>query len=331
MESSGATVRPMIGRDGRGFGLALSAGRLAQVVPGGVRLLDAGTGRLQKEVPGQTIIALGALADGSLLAIERSETMTVAIHMSVASEVVLYPMRHLVFDGNRELLADPSSARQFFLLDEDRRTAGLYELVLVAGFLRLRKFIELPANSHNDVVALSDGALVHSDVSELQSIGPVPAAGELPRRSIGWSRPHANILASGPHGDDLWAATPAGDISLVRVAREGAARIERTFKVPGPIYQMESAKGAVAVLQLEQPESGARPVKWTLLVVDELGKQRLSANLPPEPPQVPLATPPRNRCLRVSAAHVAVGGPEEVTIWEIGSGRMVHHGSASPR
>src|SRR5437763_1976801 len=112
-------------------------------------------------------------------------------------------MRHLVFADNPELLADPSSARQFFLLDENRRTAELYELVLVTGFLRLRKRIELPANSHHDVIALSDGSLVHSDGSELRRIGPVPAAGELPRRSIRWSLLDATILTSGSQGDEL--------------------------------------------------------------------------------------------------------------------------------
>lgn len=327
MDARESTVRPMIARDGSGFGLAIGGGRLAQVVAGGLRVLSQATGTLQVEVQSKPIIACGALVDGSLLAIERSDTETLAIQIDQKSQIDRYPMRHLVFGGNRELLADPSTAQQFYLLDPERRRAELYELTLVAGFLRFRKRIDLPANSHSDVVALGDGSLVHSDGSELQQIGPVPASGEPPRRSLAWTLPLATILTAGPSGDTLWAASPLGEVSLVQVPREGSAQVVRTFKMPGPVYQLAAAPGAVAALLLEQSERTSE-VKWTLLVVDEQGKQRHSISLPAEPPTVPLATRPRNRCLRISSTHVAVGGLDEVTVWELGQGRRILPGPA---
>lgn len=328
MDSRESTVRPMITRSGNGFGLAIGGDRLAQVVAGGLRVLSQDSGKLQLSLQSKPIISCGALGDGSLLAIERSDTETGAIQISPKGEVVRYPMRHLVFAGNRELLADPSSAQQFYLLDPERRYAELYERVLVAGFLRFRKRIELPANSHSDVVVLGDGSLVHSDGSELHQIGPVPAEGELPRRSLAWTLPLSTILSAGPSSETLWAASPQGEVRLVQVPREGSAQVIRSFSLPGPVYQLAAARGVVAALLLEQSER-SNEVKWTLLIVDEHGKQRHSIGLPAEPPAIPLATAPRNRCLRVSSTHVAVGGQDEVTVWELAGGRRVYPASAN--
>lgn len=328
MDARESTVRPMITRDGIGFGLALGAGRLAQVVAEGLRVLAVDTGAVQVMVPSKRIIACGVLREGSVLAIERSDTETAAIQVRPKGEVVRYPMRHLVFGGNRQLLADPSTAQQFYLLDPERRHVEMYELRLVAGFLRFRKRIELSASTNSDVVAMGDGSLICPDGSELQQLGPVPAEGELSRRSLAWTLPQATLLAAGPSGDTLWAASPQGEVSLVQVPRDGAAQVVRTFKVPGPVFQLAAARGSVAVLQFEQSARGDA-VKWTLLITDEHGKPRYSISLPAEPPVVPLATAPHNRCLRVSSEHVAVGGPEEVNVWELAGGRRLYPGSPS--
>jgi hypothetical protein len=176
-------------------------------------------------------------------------------------------------------------------------------------------------------VALADGSLVYNELSDLHHVGPIPTRGVPPRRILTWPLPSAGILARGPSDHQLWAADRHGDVSLVEIADKGAARVERVLKVPGKIYQLESAKDAVAVLRVDPPVPGEE--KWTLVVLDEHGKQRMAATLPSEPPAVPLATPPRNRCLRLTDEYVAVGGATELTVWQISSGRVVHHSTAS--
>lgn len=322
MNAKGSTVRPMISRAGTGSGLALGGGRLLQVVADGLRVRSVETGALVLSIPSQPIIACGALPDGSLLAIERSDTETGAILVDPSGRVVRHPLRHLVFAGHRELLPDPSSAQQLYLLDPERRHVELYELVQSAGSLRFKQRIDLPQDTRCDVVALGDGSLLRSDGSELHQVGPVAADGQLPRRHLPWTFAQAVLLAQGPSKDTLWAASQQGEVRLVQVPREGAVQVVRSFQLPGPVYQLAAAQGVVAALLLEQ-SARSPEAKWTLVILSEQGTQRHVITPPVEPPTIPLSAAPRNRCLRVSPTHVTLGGPDQVSLWNVASGQPV--------
>lgn len=321
-------VRPMIHYDGRGFGLEWSGGRLAQVFAGGIRLWDRTSWKVLQEIPIRAIAAFGALADETLIVVMKGAEDVEVLHIPTAGEPIHYRARWLLGQDRHEILLNRASPRQFFLLDSDRRGAVLWELPPKRGLVRETHSFSVDVPDYDTILALGDGSLTYNGLGGLHRIGPVPAHGEIPKRVLSWPLPHARILARGPSEQTLWAAEFDGAVSLVEIADKGEARVEPTLKVPGQIYQLESAKDAVAILHVDPPWPGEE--KWTLVVLDSHGKQLMSASLPTEPPASPLSTPPRNRCLRMTDDYVVVGGPSEITVWQISSGRVVHRHSAAP-
>ena len=321
-------VRPRIGYDGRGFGLEWSGARLAQVFAGGIRLWDRASWKVLREVPIRALNAFGALADESLILVMKGAEDVEVIHIPTAGELRHYRARWLLGQGRHAFLPSRVSPRQFFLLDTDHRGAVLWELPQKRGLVRELDPILFPVSAQDSVLSLGDGSFVYNELGTLHRIGPVPPRGEVPKRALTWPLAHARFLTRGPSEQTLWAAELDGAVSLVELTDKGEARVERTLKVPGQIYQLESAKDAVAILHVDPPWPGEE--KWTLVVLDIHGKQRMSASLPTEPLASPLATPPRNRCLRMTDDYVVVGGPSEITVWQISSGRVVHRHSAAP-
>lgn len=314
--------RPQIHYDGRGDGLEWSGSRLAQVFSGGVRLWNRSSWKVEKEIPISPLLAFGTLADGSVTAITRTEEQATIVHIPPHGEPQKYRSHWPIGNPHQSLLLHLASPRQFFLIRLDSPQAELWELPQKPGSIQLPRLIAINPPEYSTVLALEDGSLAYVGTGGLHRITSSPARGEPPKRIVPWPLRSANILARGPSQAQLWAADRDGNIHLVRIEPSGPARVERTLKGPGLVYQLESFGRLVAALCVDPPDPGNE--KWTLVVFDESGSLRMTATLPTEPPADILATPPRNRSLRLNEDLVAVGGPTELTVWEIGSGRVVH-------
>lgn len=314
--------RPQIHYDGRGDGLEWSDSRLAQVFVGGVRLWNRSSWKVEKEIPISPLLAFGTLADGSFAAITRAEEQATVIHIPPHGELQSYRSSWPIGNPHQSLLPHLGSPRQFFLIRLDSPQAELWEFPQKSGSIQLPRLIAIDPPQYSTVLALEDGSLAYVGTGGLHRIASSPARGEPPKRIVQWPLRSANILAGGPSQAQLWAADRDGNIHMVRLEPSGPARVERTLKGPGLVYQLESFGSLVAALCVDPPDPGHE--KWTLLVFDESGTPRMTATLPTEPPADHLAAPPRNRSLRLSDDLVAIGGPTELTVWEIGSGRVVH-------
>jgi hypothetical protein len=171
-------------------------------------------------------------------------------------------------------------------------------------------------------VSLKDGSFLYGAGHELRRIF---AGGK--QTSFSLPHPDAKLWRLLPtrRVDAVWAIWRDGRAELVQFAPE--VHILTTLELPTLPFDVASNDDALATVRVVQ--GGGQKRRYTLLVLDEHGKELLSAELPGDPAPGTgedwVGSVTRNKSIAMSSkpSLVAVGGPSFVAVWDVATGKQV--------
>lgn len=256
---------------------------------------------------------IGALSDGSLIAVDATDSMGRA---SLVIRVAPGARRPTLHDG---LVPENGSLRIYPQPDPDELVCTqpgsdrLYRLRLVDGRAELLTAARVRSERARIMTALADGSIAYAS-------GPrelVRAAfGAIPRRYAVSIEPR--ILLPGPFPDLLWVS--GDELQLVSLA-EPMRPLARRLTAPEQHDIAVGGKYAAALLLDRSASATGR--RWTLVCYDTRLNERWRR---------PVATCASERggerfparWVACSAHHVAVGGDGELDVFDLRTGELVH-------
>ncbi|HEU5057683.1 MAG TPA: hypothetical protein VFU21_14210 [Kofleriaceae bacterium] len=271
--------------------------RLGQLRGNDFIVRRAGDFAALSHVPLGNPAGIGALADGSLVAIDAADPMRRA---SLVVRVPADGRRPTLHDG---LVPEIGALRVFALPEADElacaRPAGdrLYRLRLTGGALDLVTAARLRGERCHIMTSLADGSFVYaSGARELVRA----AFGVLPRRYAVSIEPRA--LLPGPGPDLVWLC--GDELQLISLAEPMRPLVRR----PTATDQVDVAAGGRRLAVLHRGARGA-----TLVCYDDRTVERWRARLAGG-----------QRWVACSAQHVAVASDSELDVFDARTGALVH-------
>jgi hypothetical protein len=251
--------------------------------------------------------AIGALSDGSLVALDATDRMGRA---SLLIRVAPGSRRPTLHDG---LVPEIGSLRICAAREADElactRPGGdrIYRLKLVDARLELVAAARLRGDGCRIMTSLADGSIVYAS-------GPrelVRAAfGTLPRRYAVSIEPRT--LLPGPGRDLLWVV--GDELQLCSLAEPMRPLARR----PVDVDQVDIAAGGRHLAALLLDRSASAPGRrWTLVCLDARGTERWRRPLA-------AASLRGDRWVACSARHIAVAGDGELAVFDARTGALVH-------
>jgi hypothetical protein len=303
--------------------LAFAGGRIARLAQEAVVVVDTSdfASELTFFVRGpQRVISL---KDGSLAVVAETEVLRLPVGAQQPESYARVPLfaETLLFPDRRQ------ATRVWLLHGFDptlyghRLEAATSKLPAPESFHPLRQF------DHRAFAAIKDGSFVYTSGDKLHRFFPEGKQQEYrlpPHQAPIW-----RILPT-RRIDRCWLAYRDGQLALVQLGRR--LRVVRTFQISFVAFDATSNDRHLAFIRLEQQPH--RPRQWSLVLVDQHGKQQHSFALPAdatsaEPDWAKRVTQDKCVALARRAPLVAVGGSAELRVWNLRTG-AVHVFPQSP-
>jgi hypothetical protein len=298
-------------------GVAIGKGRIAVLTDDALVVRDtaqfAEVTRISLRGPRQ----LAVMSDGSFLAPDRAKTSWLLPHDTKARTFPRFVML-----PESTIFADRRAPDRFWVTASFGKTLLGYTLAPSSlEFLLSEEWVELDGFDGHAFGSLRDGSFLYSTPSGFrQFFGPGKkddVAGD-PRgvfRLLPASRP-----------DTIWLMTRES-ADLFRLLAGKLVHLRKVLLAAMP-YDVEADGQYLAVLELVQTTE--EPWRFVLEVFDVNGRLRMQERLSAEESldrKTWLAALTRNRRLSLSAEPplVAVGGPEELTVWGADKGERLWH------
>lgn len=256
---------------------------------------------------------IGALSDGSLVAIDATDAMGRA---SLVIRVAPGSRRPALHDG---LVPETGALRVFAqpvadeLVCTQPGSDKVYQLRLESGRIELVAAARLRGDECRAMTSLTDGSIVYARGSrELVRA----AFGTLPRRYAVSIEPRA--ILPGPAPELVWLS--GDELQLCSLAEPMRPLARR----PAPPDQVDiAAGGRYLTALLHDRSAGARENRWTLVCYDtranELWRRPVATDMVERRGERFPA-----RWVVCSGHHIAVGSCEELDVFDARTGQLVH-------
>ncbi len=292
--------------------IVFGRGRVIQLATEALTIRDAKEGKevLKLEVAGGRLVTL--LRDGSVLALLEKETLSIEPRkneVSRYSRVALFP--------ESRVFADPLVDRRFYVVHAFDPTLYGYEITEDQKISTL-DFVDMPEFDGRVFTSLKDGSFLYSTATGLQRFflkGKAQAyAIEDPKQV--WRVATARRL------DRVWLARDDGSLELRELTAKTPRLIQR-IDVKDPI-DVASSDAGIAVLRLAPAEGGRH---FQVEFFDESTERRFTSHLALDEASGSgegwVRDVLRNRGIMLTddGALLAVGGPSELHVWNVRSGK----------
>ncbi len=260
--------------------------------------------------------ALTELADSSLLVVSGGETLRLE-----EGKTRFQSLPRVSFFPGAALMGDRSRAQQFWIFEA--RSASLYRYEPWgedAGARALPNSAALPDFDNRGFALLKDGAFVYTTASGLRRFFTSAKRTQLSFDGLGAG---VTRIFSARRLDQAWLVASDGGLRLVSLTNP--VRVLQTLALPSGIYDIQIDDERIVLLRSE-PSSERR---WELCVYDVSGERRWCEALPGQAASGSnddwVARIVQNKNLAVSryAPFAAVGGPDELRVWNVESGERV--------
>lgn len=298
-------------------GVAIGKGRIAVLTDDALVVRDTTKFAEVTRIPLHRPRHLAVMSDGSFLVPDAAKTWWLLPHDTKARTFPRFMML-----PESTVFADRRAPDRFWVTSPFGTTLFGYTLAPSSlGFLLTNEWVELDGFDGHAFGSLRDGSFLYSTSSGFrQFFGPGKkddVAGD-PRgvfRLLPASRP-----------DTIWLLTTER-ADLFRLLAGKLVHLRKVLLSSMP-YDVEADGQYLAVLELVQPKE--EPWSFVLEVFDVDGKLRMHEPLPAEEsldPKTWLVALTRNRRLSLSADPplVAVGGPEDLTVWRADRSERLWH------
>lgn len=263
-------------------------------------------------VPGPRRLA--TLADGSLVVIGEASVQRLPRDPKKNQTFSRIPLfvDSVVFPDRRK-------ERQLWIFHGIDTTLYPYTLT-EEGKLDMLDFLELAEFDQKGITLLKDGSFVYTAKDKLKRFYP---GGKVWTLELTSGADVWRILTT-RRLDELWLARSNGELELLRIS-ENSVQVVRRLDAKGA-FDIASNDSALAILKLESSDGDAGVRAWKLVVFDADGKEKMSQTLPFHTAAgsgeswVREATKNRAVILSSYGPYVAVGGPDEVTVFDYKSG-----------
>lgn len=238
--------------------VALGAGGVAHLSATRLRRFAAADGGVIGELPLEAGVALTALADGSLLVLDRSAGGLVLHHLGPEGAAESLPPSAwggLLPSRPDALYPDPADAQRFRVASDAFGTVSQVPLKLVAGMLAPEALVPLERTQTGPLLAAADGRMVFVEGGAIvaQSLGR-----DRGRVEHDWEPRHIVRLAQAGAPDELWVACLDGRVDRVRL--DQPARSLRSLRWDRRIDDLDADAAGLAILDLAVPTDRA-PVR----------------------------------------------------------------------
>jgi len=289
--------------------LEFGRGRLVQAAGSLVVFRETTHGDALAEVNLGAVRAVAHGADGSLFALGASGGTRFDARASSAR-----PFPNATFLPDSTLFPDLEEPSHFLIFYRGTEQLYQYSFETEAGaFLAIDERFTLEG-CEGALGLLDDGAFV------CRTSGGLARKTPRGRRTLfNWPVDvgEATWLLPARRLDEVFSVSAAGEVCHLRLEPE--MRVLGRFRLPAQPYAAASNAEALAFVTVSSGSAQAR--RWTLLVTDPEGLPRFQTELPaqPAPPGDNwLETVTADKSLAISryAPLVAVGGPQQVTVWD---------------
>lgn len=300
--------------------IAFGRTTLAQLTETGLVLRDTKAFQETTKVSVTGPRRLATLADGSLLVVSESSVQRLPRDPKKNQTFSRIPLfvDSVVFPDRRK-------ERQLWVFHGIDTTLYPYSLT-EEGKLDMLDFLELAEFDKSGITLLKDGSFVYTAKTKLKRFYPGGKTWTLDLTSGAdvW-----RILTT-RRLDELWLARSDGQLELLRIS-ENSLQVVRRLNAKGA-FDIASNDSELAILKLESPtgaDGGTATRVWKLSVLDGDGKEKMSQTLPFNPApgsgESWVREVTKNRAVVLSSygPYVAVGGPDEVTVFDYRSGAKV--------
>jgi hypothetical protein len=303
--------------------IAFGKNTLAQLTDAGLVIRDTkGFKETTKvSVPGPRRLA--SLSDGSLLVLGESSVQRLPRDPKKNQTFSRIPLfvDSVVFPDRRK-------ERQLWVFHGIDTTLYPYALT-EDDKLDTLDFLELAEFDQRGITLLKDGSFVYTAKNKLKRFYP---GGKVWTLDLTSGADVWRILTT-RRLDELWLARSDGQLELLRIS-ENSLQVVRRLDAKGA-FDIASNDAELAILKLESaagPDGGTTTRVWKLSVLDADGKEKMSQTLPFNPApgsgESWVREVTKNRAVVLSSygPYVAVGGPDEVTVFDYRSGAKVFGG-----
>jgi hypothetical protein len=295
--------------------LAFGKGRIAQLAGSKVVFRDTADGSVIAESDLGAARAVTVGIDGSLGALGLSSGARLEPHLKKPRS---FP--HVAFFPGAALFPDLEDARHFYVYYAAEQQLFHYPFEAEAGrFLPIDDRFPLSGCVAAPVLT-HDGAFlcVTTDGIERRA----PRGREARFKWPAEVKPGARLLP-GKRLDELFSAARSGEVTHLRM--QAGFPVLGRFQLPEPLFAAAANEDALAFVLVSAPGG---PRRFSLLVTDFDGHERLKAELPSRPTPasedwLDALTGDENLAISGYEPLVAVGGPGSLRVWDYEKGTLV--------
>lgn len=299
-------------------GVALGKGRIAVLTEDALVVRDTTKFEEVARVSVHGAQRLTTLSDGSFVAADSVHTAWLLPYDTRARAYA-----HVVMLPDSTWFADRETPNVFWVLS--RRGGTLYEYVLSSsaaalGLLVTKEWISLDGFDGRVFGSLRDGSFIYSTASGFSRFD-----GPLGKNAVEGDAREAFRVLPGSRVDTLWLVTKDG-ATLHRLLFGKLVKL-RSVAFSAMSFDVDADGEYLAVLELREP--GDRAWSFELEVFDVEGKRRVHEPLRADESLDPdgwVRALMRNRHLSIADGPtplVAVGGPENLSVWRADDGTRV--------
>ena len=297
--------------------ISFGRGRLAQLRDSELVVRELSSFAIVARFPIKKGRGVLELADGALLAASADGLQRLLPDAKTSER---FPVVTLL--PGSQLVADRRERDRLWVLQVLSPTLYRYDLSpSTLPLLAPSEFFELGEPRPEAFVSLKDGSFLYGSRSQLRRMfaGGKQVRIELPPRD-----PRIFRLLLTRRIDQVWVVFRDGRADLLQIAP--GHQLVRSLELGATVFDLAANDTQIGMIRVEQ--TGAGPRSFSLSVIDDRGKETLTAALPSEPAPgigddwVNAVTRNKTIAMSTNPPLVAVGGPSFLAVWNLKTGQQ---------